>query len=97
LGFSPLDVIEIDNPNTEDVELKTQALIAPTLSKNILSLDLSQENTSYVRFVFTDRQKDYYMTGTIDKFFKSDRTNLFVDAADEMEEDNFKESDKEIK
>lgn len=31
------------------------------------------------------------LSGVIDKFFKSDKTNLYVDAADEEEEDNFKE------
>jgi hypothetical protein len=41
LAFSPLKLIEIDNPNTPDFQLKTQALFAPKLGKSILSLDIS--------------------------------------------------------
>ena len=55
LSFSPLEVIEIDNPCTSDFKLKPQGKIAPKMSQNFLSLDMSQDNKSWVRFVFTDR------------------------------------------
>ena len=55
LTFSPLELIEIDNPCTPEFELKTQAKIPPKMSEYIVTLDLSQDNNSWIRFVFSDR------------------------------------------
>ena len=41
LSFSPLELIEIDNPGTLDYKLKTQAKIPPKMSEYIVSIDLS--------------------------------------------------------
>ena len=42
------------------------------MSEYILSLDLSQDNTSWIRFVFSDLKNSLMLSSTIDKFFKSD-------------------------
>lgn len=72
LFFSPLEVIEIDKPCTREVKLKTCAKIPPKTSDYILTLDMSQDNTSWIRFVFHDRVKKLMISATIDKFFKSE-------------------------
>lgn len=78
LNFSPMELIEIDNPGTPDFVLKPQAKIPPKTSDYLLTLDMSQTNTSWIRFVFTDRVKGLLLSCTIDKFFKSDY-GFFVD------------------
>lgn len=40
------------------------------MSKNFLELDMSQDNKSWIRFVFTDRAKNLMISNTINKFFK---------------------------
>ena len=70
--FSPLEVVEIDKPMTPEFKLKKQGYIPPKLSKYIVTLDMSQENASWIRFVFIDRVKQLMISSTIDKFFKSD-------------------------
>ena len=72
LAFSPLELIEIDNPGTPQYELKPQAKIPPKMSEYVLSLDMSQDNTSWIRFVFSDPKNNIMLSSTIDKFFKSD-------------------------
>jgi len=57
---------------TPEYKLKKQAFISPKLSKYIVTLDMSQDNTSWIRFVFIDRVKQLMISSTIDKFFKSD-------------------------
>jgi hypothetical protein len=67
-----MELIEIDKPGTPEYQLKTQSKIPPKTSEYILTLDMSQTNTSWIRFVFTDRVKGLLISCTIDKFFKSD-------------------------
>jgi len=70
LSFSPLEVIEIDKPCTPEFKLKPQGKMAPKTSQNFLSLDMSHDNKSWIRFVFTDRTKNLMISCTINKFFQ---------------------------
>ena len=72
LTFSPLELIEIDKPCTPEYKLKTQARIPPKMSEYIFSLDMSQDNKSWIRFKFYDLLNEQMISTTIDKFFKSE-------------------------
>lgn len=76
LAFSPLEVIEIKNPCTSICQLITQAKIPPKMSEHFGTLDASEQNTSWIRFVFYDLKNDLMLSSTIDKFFKSEH-NFF--------------------
>lgn len=51
------------------------------MSDIVLSLDMSQDNKSWIRFTFNDQASGTMMSSTIDKFFKSD-FNLIQDLSD---------------
>ena len=72
LSFSPLELIEIDNPNTLQCMLKSVTTIPPKMSEYIVSLDMSNDNKSWIRFVFSDPGNNLLLSCTVDKFFKSD-------------------------
>ena len=66
--MSPLELFEIDNPNTPDARAVSQARIAPSMSAHIIELDLTEDNQSHIKLTFTDTVKNLLLSTTIEKF-----------------------------